>query len=68
MIQPEVLEESVLSATIKHLSLGDTVHHLATHYEHGTEEYILLRQVMSETYRRIYSMIRQLQVGYQDEE
>ena len=56
-----MLEETVLSATIKHLALSDTVRHIGSHEEHNTEEYSLLREVMSEVYRRLYAMIRQLQ-------
>ena len=58
-----MLEETILSASIKHLSLVDTVQHLPTHEEHNTEEFRLLQDVMGEVYRRVYAMIRQLQVG-----
>ena len=57
-----MLEESIISATLKHLSLVDTVRHLVSHEEHNTEEYRLLKEVMSELYRKINALIRQLQV------
>ncbi len=53
----------MLSATIKHLSLADTVRDLASHEEYQTEEFTLLRDIMSEVYKRLYAMLRQLQVG-----
>ena len=62
ILQPEVLEESILSAVIKHLSLTDTVRHLATHEQGHSDEYFLLQEVISETYTKLYAMIRQVQV------
>ena len=62
VLVPEILEECILSATIKHLSLAETVQHLHAHEEINTEEYRLLMDVMAEMYRRHYAMIRQLQV------
>ncbi len=63
MIEPDILEECVLSCVLKHLSLNETVRHLTTHEQSDSAEYNLLREVMSETYRRLYAMIRQLQVS-----
>jgi len=61
-IQPEILEESILSAVIKHFDLTDTVRNITQHEEHQTEEFLLLKDIMSETYKHTYAMIRQLQV------
>lgn len=58
-----MLEESILSAVIKHLSLSDTVRHLTTHEQGHSHEYFLLQEVVSETYRKLHAMIRQLQVS-----
>ena len=66
VIRPDVLEEAVLSATLKHLSLMDTVQHIASHEEGRTPEYLLLKDVMGEVYRRLYAIIRQLQVRIQN--
>ena len=62
VINADVLEETVLSAVIKHLSLLDVVRNLANHEKQNTEEYRLLCDVTSETYRKLYALIRQLQV------
>ena len=62
VIQPDVLEESVLSAALRHLCLGDTVSQLTWHQTNQTEEFNLLTDVMSELYRKLYAIIRQLQV------
>ena len=62
VIKADVLEETVLSAVIKHLSLADVVRDLAKHEREKTEEYHLLCDVMAETYRKLYALIRQLQV------
>ena len=63
VIQPEVLQESILSAALRHLALGDTVSQLAWHQAHQTDELQLLTDVMTELYCKLYAIIRQLQVG-----
>jgi len=62
VIKPDVLEEIILSSAIRHLSLGDVVQNLAFHEQNATCEYRLLIEVMSELYKRLYAMLRQLQV------
>lgn len=59
---PEVLEECILSATVKHLSLADTLRCLSLPPEYDNPDYFLLRDVMRETYRRHNAMLRQFQV------
>ena len=63
VIQPGVLQESILSAALRHLALGDTVSQLAWHQAHQTDELQLLTDVMTELYCKLYAIIRQLQVG-----
>lgn len=63
-LQPEVLEECILSATIKHLSLSDIVHHLATIQEQQADDFWLLSNIMEEVYRRFDALLRQLQVHF----
>ena len=63
MIKPDILEEAVLSTTIKHLSLMDTVRNLANHEKRDSDELRVLRDVMGELYRRLSALVRQLQVG-----
>lgn len=53
----------MLSSAIRHLSLGDVVQNLVFHEQNATCEYRLLREVMSELYKRLYAMLRQLQVN-----
>lgn len=62
MINPDDLEERVVSTVLKHLSLQETVFKLAKAENQQTEESILLRAVIQEVYSKIDSLLRQLQV------
>ncbi|XP_071946536.1 probable E3 ubiquitin-protein ligase HECTD4 isoform X2 [Antedon mediterranea] len=57
VIQPEVLQEVILSAVIKHLNLQHQVH---SHSEEDGERMKLINTVQ-EIYKRIYALERQLQ-------
>lgn len=61
VIKPDVLEELVLSATIHHLSLGNVVQNIAFHEQNMTDEFVTLKEIMSEVYKRLYALLRQLQ-------
>ncbi|XP_013380029.1 probable E3 ubiquitin-protein ligase HECTD4 isoform X2 [Lingula anatina] len=61
VLQPEVLEEAILSATVKHLGLENTIHQLVTLQEQQNDEYWLLQDIMSELFKKIDSLARQLQ-------
>jgi hypothetical protein len=62
VIVPDVLEECILSATVKHLSLTETLQSLSMPEQFESPDYCLLHEVMRETYRRLNAMLRQLQV------
>ncbi|KAK7087914.1 probable E3 ubiquitin-protein ligase HECTD4 isoform X2 [Littorina saxatilis] len=61
VLQPDVLEEHVMSAVMKHLSLMDTVRHLSSVAQQQNEDYILLSSVVDEVYRRFDVLLRHLQ-------
>ncbi|XP_062590799.1 probable E3 ubiquitin-protein ligase HECTD4 isoform X2 [Saccostrea cucullata] len=61
VINPEDLEERIVSAVLKHLSLQETVFRLAKAENQQTEEFILLRAVIQEVYTKIDALLRQLQ-------
>ncbi|KAK3084084.1 hypothetical protein FSP39_007865 [Pinctada imbricata] len=61
VLQPEILEEKVISTVLKHLSLMDTVRHLTAVEEGQTEDFFLLMTVLEEVYKRYDSLLRQLQ-------
>ena len=63
VIQPDVLEERVVSTVIKHLSLSDIVQQLPTTEHQMSEELSLLQSVLQEVYKRLDALIRQLQVN-----
>ena len=63
VLQPDVLEEHVMSVVMKHLSLMDTVRHLSAVAQQQSEDYILLSSVVDEVYRRFDVLLRQLQVS-----
>ncbi|XP_058850690.1 probable E3 ubiquitin-protein ligase HECTD4 isoform X1 [Acipenser ruthenus] len=63
VIQPDVMEEVIISCVIKHLTLIDALQSLVNFQyreEHG-EEYDLLCKIMAETFKKINAMERQLQ-------
>lgn len=62
MIQPDILEERVISTVIKHLSLTEIVHQLPSAENQNPEEFSLLQSVLQEVYKRLDALIRQLQV------
>ena len=62
VLQPDLLEEHVMSAVMKHLSLMDTVRHLSAAAQQQNEDYVLLSSVVDEVYRRYDVLLRQLQV------
>lgn len=62
VINPEDMEERIVSTVLKHLSLQDTVFKLAKAENQQTEEFILLSAVIQEVYTKIDSLLRQLQV------
>ncbi|OPL20649.1 hypothetical protein AM593_07634, partial [Mytilus galloprovincialis] len=62
VIQPDILEESVISTVIKHLSLTEIVHQLPSAENQNPEEFSLLQSVLQEVYKRLDALIRQLQV------
>lgn len=64
MIQPDVMEEMVVSCVIKHLNLVDALQSLINfqYQEEHAEEYDLLRKIMGETFKKLNAMERQLQV------
>ncbi|XP_025090246.1 probable E3 ubiquitin-protein ligase HECTD4 isoform X2 [Pomacea canaliculata] len=61
VLQPETLEEHIISAVVKHLSLMDTVRHLSSGAQQQSEDYLLLSSVVDEVYRRFDVLLRQLQ-------
>lgn len=67
VIQPEVMEEMVVSCVIKHLNLVDALQSLINfqYQEEHAEEYDLLCKIMGETFKKLNAMERQLQVRKQ---
>lgn len=65
MIQPDVMEEMVVSCVIKHLNLVDALQSLINfqYQEEHAEEYDLLCKIMGETFKKLNAMERQLQVS-----
>uniref|UniRef100_H0Z8N6 HECT domain E3 ubiquitin protein ligase 4 n=1 Tax=Taeniopygia guttata TaxID=59729 RepID=H0Z8N6_TAEGU len=63
VIQPEVMEEMVVSCVIKHLNLVDALQSLINfqYQEEHAEEYDLLCKIMGETFKKLNAMERQLQ-------
>ncbi|KAG7264886.1 hypothetical protein CRUP_007325, partial [Coryphaenoides rupestris] len=63
VIRPDVMEEVIVSCVIKHLTLVDALQSLVNYQyreEHG-EEYDLVCKIMTETFKKINAMERQLQ-------
>lgn len=69
MIQPDVMEEMVVSCVIKHLNLVDALQSLINfqYQEEHAEEYDLLCKIMGETFKKLNAMERQLQVSEKEE-
>lgn len=65
VIQPDVMEEMVVSCVIKHLNLVDALQSLINfqYQEEHAEEYDLLCKIMGETFKKLNAMERQLQVS-----
>ena len=65
MIRPDVMEEVIVSCVIKHLTLVDALQSLVNYQyrEEHAEEYDLVCKIMTETFKKINAMERQLQVG-----
>ncbi|XP_055995500.1 probable E3 ubiquitin-protein ligase HECTD4 isoform X2 [Ostrea edulis] len=61
VVNPEDLEERIVSAVLKHLSLQETVFKLPKAENQQTEEFVLLRTVIQEVYAKIDGLLRQLQ-------
>ncbi|XP_077165132.1 putative E3 ubiquitin-protein ligase HECTD4 isoform X4 [Paroedura picta] len=63
MIQPDIMEEMVVSCVIKHLNLVDALQSLINfqYQEEHAEEYDLLCKIMGETFKKLNAMERQLQ-------
>ncbi|XP_028827058.1 probable E3 ubiquitin-protein ligase HECTD4 isoform X2 [Denticeps clupeoides] len=63
VICPDVMEEVIVSCVIKHLMLLDALQSLVNHQyrEEHPEEHQLLGTIMSETFKKINAMERQLQ-------
>ncbi|KAG2469563.1 HECD4 ligase, partial [Polypterus senegalus] len=63
VIQPDVMEEVIVSCVIKHLTLIDALQSLINfqYREEHAEEYDLLCKIMAETFKKINAMERQLQ-------
>ncbi|XP_041436316.1 probable E3 ubiquitin-protein ligase HECTD4 isoform X3 [Xenopus laevis] len=63
VIQPDVMEEMVVSCVIKHLNLVDALQSLINfqYREEHQEEYDLLCKIMGETFKKLNAMERQLQ-------
>uniref|UniRef100_A0A4W3K6B9 HECT domain E3 ubiquitin protein ligase 4 n=1 Tax=Callorhinchus milii TaxID=7868 RepID=A0A4W3K6B9_CALMI len=63
VIQPDVMEEMVVSCVIKHLNLIDALQSLINfqYREEHLEEYDLLCKIMGETFKKLNAMERQLQ-------
>ncbi|XP_078523549.1 putative E3 ubiquitin-protein ligase HECTD4 isoform X2 [Lissotriton helveticus] len=63
VIQPDVMEEMVVSSVIKHLNLVDGLQSLINfqYREEHLEEYDLLCKIMGETFKKLNAMERQLQ-------
>ncbi|XP_042636541.1 probable E3 ubiquitin-protein ligase HECTD4 [Orycteropus afer afer] len=63
VIQPDVMEEMVVSCVIKHLNLVDALQSLINfqYQEEHAEEYDLLCKIMGETFKKLNAMQRQLQ-------
>lgn len=64
VIQPDIMEEMVVSCVIKHLNLVDALQSLINfqYQEEHAEEYDLLCKIMGETFKKLNAMERQLQV------
>nr|XP_033812752.1 probable E3 ubiquitin-protein ligase HECTD4 isoform X2 [Geotrypetes seraphini] len=63
VIQPDVMEEMVVSCVIKHLNLVDALQSLINfqYREEHVEEYDLLCKIIGETFKKLNAMERQLQ-------
>ncbi|XP_045152627.1 probable E3 ubiquitin-protein ligase HECTD4 [Echinops telfairi] len=63
VVQPDVMEEMVVSCVIKHLNLVDALQSLINfqYQEEHAEEYDLLCKIMGETFKKLNAMERQLQ-------
>ena len=62
-IKPDIIQERIVSAVIKHLGLEETVRYFTPSKESETDEFVLLTSVMEEICRRTDALIRQLQVS-----
>lgn len=60
VINPDFLEERVISAALKHSSLTESLHCLSQNQQQ-TEEFLLLSSVTEEVFKRIDALVRQLQ-------
>ncbi|KAJ3603715.1 hypothetical protein NHX12_028456 [Muraenolepis orangiensis] len=63
VIRPDVMEEVIVSCVIKHLTLVDALQSLVNYQyrEEHAEEYDLVCKIMTETFKKINAMERQLQ-------
>ncbi|KAG9487790.1 hypothetical protein GDO78_007527 [Eleutherodactylus coqui] len=68
VIQPDIMEEMVVSCVIKHLNLVDALQSLINYQyrEEHLEEYDLLCKIMGETFKKLNAMERQLQKFFQE--
>lgn len=64
VIRPDVMEEIIVSCVIKHLNLIDSLQSLLNlqFRDEHREEHELLCKIMSETFKKINAIQRQLQV------
>jgi hypothetical protein len=61
LVQPQLLEEAIVSAIIKHMRLEDTVASYLQDEDPNTPDGCLLHDVMLDVYLRISSLVRKLQ-------
>ena len=61
IIQPNLLEEAIVSAVVKHMALNDTINSYMQDQDPNTPDGCLLSDIMMDVYLRIASLIRKLQ-------
>ena len=63
MIQPDQLEELLISAAVKHLGLTDMVMSISEQDWQKSNDFEYIKDVMTEIYKQLDAMMRQLQVS-----
>ena len=60
-IEPEKLEETILSVVLKHFDMKDLVDNLSLHETENSNEYFIFVEIIHETYLKFNRLVRTLQ-------